>query len=197
MLLVSTSIHAQFVDSIKLAIATNSPKLYGSFDTRNSFVTNHKVQMASAKLGVRYGNTFVAGLAYTFIYDKVYASNTSFNSDRLKARYVSLLAEYTFYENHRWEFSIPLQIGVGKLFYQNELTDAITSRSAMFVYEPTMNGTFKITRWFGVGANVGYRIVFKSNKVIDDRLTSPIYAVGMSFFFGTIYRDLRKVVLKK
>lgn len=158
--------------------------------------------MTGVKLGLKFGNTFAAGVGYNYISDYIFDKSKSiinqnpFSADlaQLKLQYVACYAEYQFYNTRRWEFCIPVQLGFGKAFYQYYRSGSVTNRSFVFIYEPSMNGTYKLFDWFGFGANVGYRIMFKNNKRISQHFTSPIYVLTTSFYFGVLYKKALKTL---
>jgi hypothetical protein len=45
--------------------------------------------------------------------------------------------------------------------------------------------------YLGVGAGWGYRLVMRTGHSLDERLTAPIYTLGLRIFFEDIYRDMK------
>ena len=121
--------------------------------------------------------------------DKIIDGDTA----TLKFNYIAYFVEYVFYKRRRWEFSIPLQIGIGSSRY--EYTDQNSSliqldRKTVVLYEPAITGHYKITKWFGVGMGAGFRIMLVNNKALDKKFNSPIYILKAKIFLGDIYRAI-------
>ena len=112
----------------------------------------------------------------------------------LQFRYVNLFLEYVYYKAGKWQFSIPIQIGVGDSRYKYSFNgeDFIEARHSIFLYEPAVSGQYKIVRWFGVGLDVGYRIMVISNKNIGSKFDSPVYNAGAIIFWGELYKSILK-----
>ncbi len=186
--------HAQFTDSIMHALR-NKPRAYGALNGRNSFVQNQKSPVNGVKLGLNFKSQFVFGLSYNWMTNGIVTYNELQMRNELKARYVAAFAEYTFYDTKRWEISIPLQIGVGKIYTLSNKKQ--THQSVALFYEPTMSLTYKATRYVGLGLDVGYRIVLKNKSEISQNFTSPTYSFGVAFFFGTMYSDAKRLLVNK
>jgi hypothetical protein len=106
--------------------------------------------------------------------------------------YMGYFIEYTFYNTGKWKFTIPVQAGWGFTYLTYKLNNELIreKKRIMLIYEPTMSGTYRITRYFGVGLDVGYRIVINKNKAIG-KLTSPIYVLSFKIFYSRIYNDIK------
>lgn len=185
---------AQFTDSIMHALR-HKPRAYGALNGRNSFVQNQKSPINGVKLGLNFKSQFVFGLSYNWMTNGIVTYNELQIRNELKAHYVAAFAEYTFYDTKRWEISIPLQIGVGKIYTLSNQKQ--THQSVAMFYEPTMSLTYKATRYVGLGLDVGYRIVVKNKVEIPQNFTSATYSFGIAFFFGTMYSDAKRLWTKK
>lgn len=189
-----TTTQAQFTDSIMNALS-QKPRAYAALNNRNSFIQNQKAPVNGVKLGLNFKSQFIFGLSYNWMPIGIKSYNKAQMLNELKLHYVAAFAEYTFYDTKRWEISIPLQIGIGSNYMQQQ-GKKITQTTAFF-YEPTMSCTWKPTRYVGLGVDVGYRIVTKDKTIIPQNFTSPTYSFGIAFFFGTIYSDVKKIIDKK
>ena len=202
LLVFSEQLHAQFVDSIKYAIKQKAI-IDGSIDTRNSFIANQRAQMTGYKIGVQFGETFKIGGGFNYISDLYFDAkrnkfydNYKLDMAQLKLRYWAYYVEYQFYNTKHWEFSIPVQIGFGRAYYQYNVSKVKTPKTFAFIYEPSMNGTYKVFDWFGVGMNVGYRIMQKDKNKVSQNFNSPIYVITSGIYFGVLYRKFKKEIDK-
>ena len=193
-LLYSNTASSQFLDSIRLSLKKN-PKFLFKFDTRNSFIANQSARIFGWNVGVEFGKTLrIGGGFHTLIkhgsaLDKIIDGDTAI----LKFNYFAYFIDYVFYKRKKWEFSIPLQIGIGSSRY--EFTDQNSSlikleRKIVVLYEPAITGHYKITKWFGVGMGAGFRIMIVNNKALDKKFNSPIYILNVKIFLGDIYKAI-------
>lgn len=156
-----------------------------------------------AKVGIRYYKRLSFGIGYYQLYnppkglkEDVYYVNSLgrpyFIQKGLKMFYFSANVEYTFYVTKHWELSMPLQIGVGKTFYQYtaEGKKFISNENANFIYEPTISVDYKIVKWVGLGADFGYRFMVTQNRKLNKEFNSPIVAFGIVIYYSEIVKSL-------
>lgn len=189
-----------FIDSIQAGLK-KTPKFIFKFDTRNSFIANQSARIFGWKVGAEFGNTLrIGGGFYVLVkhspaLDKIIYNdaNEVIDTATLKFYYIAYFVDYIFYKRKKWEFSIPLQIGIGSSRYK--YTDQNNSliqlaRKTVLLYEPAITGHYKITKWFGVGMGAGYRIMLINNKALDKKFNSAIYILKIKIFLGDIYRAI-------
>jgi hypothetical protein len=182
------SAHSQLVDSIRNSFH-HKPKPLLALTTRNAFITNQLVKVRGVKAGVSFNNTTKVGLTYNWLRDDV---ASSFDTTKLvKMNYVAPFIEYVFYSDHRFSFTIPVRLGVGKSFYQYENKDRI-AKNWILVYEPGMQGEMRFLRYFGVSAGIGFRAMLLNNKELQEKFNSPIYMLGFKIYFDTVKDDFIK-----
>jgi hypothetical protein len=187
-LFVSSLANAQLVDSIRNSFQ-HKPKPLLALTTRNAFITNQLVKVRGVKAGVSFNNTTKVGLTYNWLRDDI---NSSFDTSKfVKMNYVAPFIEYVFYSDHRFSFTIPVRLGVGKSFYQYENKDRV-AKNWIMVYEPGMQGEMRFLRYFGVSAGIGLRAMLLNNKELQERFNSPIYMLGFKIYFDTLKKDFIK-----
>ena len=182
---------AQFADTLSKAI--HGKKSFDvDFDTRNSFIDNRLVSVQCFKIGVESGKKLAMGLGYAWLntrtpiynrysfYDSDIKRDTSVNR-QLKLQYLCFYVNYIYYKTKRWELSVPLQFGAGKVTYTYPYKGSNKSDGAgyCFLYEPEVNVKFTILRWLGMEADVGYRLLFHDNHFVKNTFNSPLFAVGI------------------
>jgi hypothetical protein len=99
---------------------------------------------------------------------------------------------YTFYQTKHWELTMPLQIGVGDAYYQYQLNGVKTKtdENINFIYEPTISVNYKIIKWIGIEADLGYRFIVTQNKRLNQQLNAPIFALGISIYYSEIFKSV-------
>lgn len=183
--------HAQYMDTLRLALS-GSRSLDIGYDARNSFVDHARVSVQTVKLGVVFGRKISMGAGYAWLssrtpvfntyrfYDRELSRDTSITR-RLAFNYIRFYVNYIYYKSRRWEFSLPLQAGVGKLAYKYSYNDRElrADEGYCFLYEPEIDVKFRILRWLGAEADVGYRFLVKNNRFIKNTFNSPTLSLGI------------------
>lgn len=190
------------LDTIRFCL-TQKPHLFGKLDSRNSFIDNSLVNVFGIKAGIRYYKRLSFGIGYYQLYnppgnfqENVYYINSFgkpyFIQKGLKMFYFAASVEYTFYQSKHWELRMPLQIGVGKTFYQ--YTEGgikhKTNESGNFIYEPTISVDYKIVKWVGLSAGFGYRFMITANRKLNKQFNSPIVSFGIAIYYSEIVKSL-------
>jgi len=189
---------AQFADSLHKAFAGKKSFDF-SFDSNNSFIDNNRVSVQSIKVGVEFGKSIAIGGGYAWlnantpVYNKYVFRDAELKRDTSVSRQLSLnyfcyYVNYIYYKSRRWELSVPLQIGVGKLGYSYwyKGTKQTTDEGYCFLYEPEIDVKFKIFRWLGAEGDIGYRLLFKDNHFIKNTFNSPLFSLGVFFIWNEI-----------
>ena len=170
------------------------------YDSRYSIINHHFTTINGIKAGVEFRNRFRTGGAIYFLSSGIPSRQPPPNnaSDdvpaELRFRYLAGYAEYVLLETKRWELSGNLQLGLGsaRLRYLDDSTGqfANTNPKFMGVMEPTIAGHYRIFRWGGIGAGVGWRQpIFVPGK-IQRELNGPVFYARGKLFLS----DLIKVV---
>jgi hypothetical protein len=163
------------------------------FETRNSFITGNDAKIYGIKAGVNFGSRLTLGLGYNFIgtdlREELVVDGVRYNAD-IEMNYWAPFAEYSFYRRGPWELSAPIQIGIGNSFLRisNNEESRIVNKGRVVLYEPGMAFEFKILKLIGVGVGVGYRIMLKNNRDIQQQFTSPVYALRVRLIFDELYK---------
>ncbi len=202
-LILSYLIKAQpALDTIKWAFQQN-PHLFAKLDTRNSFIENSRAKIFGVKIGLNFGKRVHIGIGYNQLYppardfDSYYYFKKSANkidsvTSRLRLFYISTHIEYIFYQTKHWELSIPLQIGIGKSYYVYSILNkkGRTQENWNFIYEPAVSVEYKIVKWIGVGADVGFRFAITNDRKINQKFNSPTYAFKLLIYYNEIFKSI-------
>lgn len=192
------------IDTINYSIK-QKPVLFGKFGTRDSFIDNNRAGVLGVQLGINFANRFRLGVGYNQLYsssaffDKQlfflnYSNITVSTNAHLQLAYFSAFVEYVYYRNHRWQFSIPLQLGIGQIYYKYLLNNETKKmdQSSVFVYEPATSVEYKVVKWLGLGADIGFRFILTDYKKHSEKLNSPTYAFKLLIYYSEIYKSIKK-----
>ncbi len=192
------NIEAGVLDSLGHSLK-QKPKFIFSFDARRSFVNNQNAKLSGFKFGLEFDNRIRLGLGIYDLSSPFFRSIPYTDSTgevdtahtRLKFGYISPYIEYVLFQNDRWEFSIPLQLGAGSI-----ALEAIDSSGLVFderplgILELSITGHYKVFQWIGIGSGVGYRFAFNKEQVVRKSLSSPVYMIKVKVFLGYVYRQI-------
>jgi hypothetical protein len=178
---------AQFLDSLHKAFAGKKSIDFG-YGSRNAFIDHNRINVQSLKIGVDFGKISIGGgfsWLTTKISDTKVIHDQEMNKDttvqrQLSFSYLCYYVEYTYYKSRRWECSIPMQIGVGKLGYAYNYKGikTLSDQGYCFVYEPEIDVKFKVFRWIGLEGDIGYRLLIKNDPLVKKTFNSPLFSFG-------------------
>ena len=175
----------------------SKPGLDIRVDLRNSFITTRLAQVRGVKLGLDYNSTVKLGLSYNWLESDIIRKVTDDQGNaigaNLKYRYIAPYFEYAFYRKDPWEISIPVHLGLGLANYEYRQTQLVRLPSRFILgYEPYMVARYVVLKYFGIGAGVGYRLVFIGNSALQENFNSPIYVFKFQLLLGRIWSDINK-----
>ena len=130
-------------------------------------------------------------VSYNWLSTKRLSVSAENDSSLLKLRFVAPFVSYSFLEKNNLQLCVSLYFGLGQTFNQfknKEKRDAHFSLN----YEPSMKATYRIFKYFGLSAGIGYRLFFINNRFINENFNSPTYTLGVKLFMGDIYTDVKK-----
>lgn len=191
---------AQVTDEIN-EVFEKKRSIYFNWDSKATFISNDYAQIKSIKLGFDFGGKTKLGVGYnwykgTMDYFPVEGNYNEFYL--LKYRYVSLFAEHIYFENKRWEASIPVQLGLGLITYENAQKNKLTNTGGVILtYEPSSAIIFKFLRYFGAGGGIGYRLAINTGTNPQKlNYNSPVIFIRTKLYFDVIWRDAKKMMRK-
>ena len=182
----------QIRDSLRVWFAAK-PSFTMSLDGRSSFIGASPASVLGGRLGWDYGKVGVYAGLYTLqrrIVSLQYSRPGDTLYRRLGMTYASATFEYLLYKDARWELKIPAQLGIGlatKTNIRNGFTGA-TTRVVMFPLEAQMTALYRLTRYLGLYAGLGFRMANGAGPSYN----GSIYSIGATVFTGTLYKDWRK-----
>jgi hypothetical protein len=179
------------IDSIRTALIRGGSFAIG-LDGRNSFIAGSPARVMGFRVGMDCGTVRlytglyslgkpVPGQGYTLPGDTV--------SSKLNFSYWGQTVDWRLYEDERWELALPVQAGIG-IAYRERFRNGISEqrkRPFFIPVEVQFTAIYKLTRYFGLSAGLGFRV----SSLKGSSFNGPVYYYGISFFGGTLYRDLK------
>ena len=196
-IILSFNLYSQQLDSLK-SVFLYKPKPSLRLDTKNAFVSNTSVVIRGVQVGAEFNKKVILGIGlYTLWSDinrtlEIQEKTKKYLVDsKLSYTFYGLFAEYTFYNTEKWEFTIPIQLGLGTANYfytkNNDNTIVYTKNHFILSYDTNISGIYKFVYWFGAGVGVGYRLILYDDNLQEDNFNSPIYLLRISIPLGEIY----------
>ncbi|MEW6468126.1 MAG: hypothetical protein AB1458_04340 [Bacteroidota bacterium] len=208
-LLCPCALRAQVRDSVARTLS-RQPKLTGGLSTRYSFITGFAVAVRSVSMGAEFGGKLRVGIGYCWLklpeydaskpggqqpfYRDKYLTDASGASytvvSRLDLDYFFYYSELIFYHTRRWKFNIPFRVGLGnsKYVYDHAGMKIKDSRHFVFLYEPSVCLEYKLFRFFGLGAEVGYRFMLINNNAIREKFNYPVYNFSFLVYYSEVFK---------
>jgi hypothetical protein len=201
-LISADSVSQPTLDTINACLKLK-PRLFAKVDTRNSFIENSRAQIIGIKGGIHYGKRLYFGVGYNQLYNsapafnkEVYYTGAGNKTDSVTAKlqmwYISIHGEYVFHQAGRWKLSMPLQFGIGKTDYKYFLFGIKRRReeNINLIYEPAVSVEYKLTRWFGLGADIGYRFMMSGDRKLLSHFTSPTYSFHLQLYYSELLKSM-------
>ena len=184
-----------FEQELKNIVAVK-PKLDIRFDSRHGFINQTGVKVFGFKAGVQHDNKLSYGIGYNQLFSPIKRTRIRNDTEQyleLAFYNFSPYIEYVFYRDDKWELSIPVQIGFGSSYYKLSTISGIEKINQKFVisYEPAITFQYRFLRYFGAGLGVGYRLMLKPNRELEEKFTSPVYIFKTKIYFGDIWEDIK------
>lgn len=199
LLISSVNAQAQFFDSIGSSLSYR-PALDFKLDSRNSFIAARLARIWGVKVGLDFNHTVKLGLGYNWLSNDINREFSIVNSRgepetasaQFHFRYISAYGEYVFFRKHPWEVSVLVLVGYGRShlsYFDQYWVHTETPSKGIILYEPYMTAEYRLFTYFGVGAGIGYRLAYSSDRFSRRQLNSPIYVLKVKAYLSDLYRD--------
>jgi hypothetical protein len=211
-LLLSVSSDAMAFDVIEQPTDTplvgfkGKPSLFFTLDNTASFVGGKSATTNELRFGLDFKKKLKLGLGYGQLVSDIVVNkdivaertdNDSVVPANLSLSFFSAKAEDVFFNSKRWQISTPLQIGVGStyfLYYESDKNGKSipkrTDEGTVLVSGFSAVATYRILRWVGISAGLGYRVGILNNDKVSESFNSPVYTFKFRIFFGEIYKSV-------
>ena len=207
--LLSRPVNAQLSDTIKYSLQ-QKPKFFLTLVSFNTIIDDQYASIGGLRLGLNYNQRIRFGLGFFNLTNNAVAStiHVSENSQdyytlgALNFSFVSLSAEYFFFNDYPWQCTItPIQFGFGGAKYgyvrHSDQEYVFTPSETIILYQPEISAQYSIFRWLGVGVTTGYRATLLRSKKYTQHLDAPLFALDVRLFIDEIYKMLFKKEGKK
>jgi hypothetical protein len=197
---------AQFNAAVDTPLVSfkNKPTPFLNYDISGSLVGGKGATTSEVRGGLDFKKTVRLGIGYAWVVSDIVEDKTvtlesgkdSVVPAELRMQFFTLSAEYTFFDNARWQITMPVMVGYGTSYFRfNERVDGDykkqkTDKNPVAIYGPSVTATYKLVKWVGISAGIGYRFMVKDNDEVRERLSSPIYSIKARIFFDEIYRSV-------
>ncbi len=176
-------------------------------DIRQSFVKNSPITIYGGYAGLRFKDKHLISLGVYTLTDsskqqfrtqnKKQAAPTALLQDvgsEVSLWFLSLCYTRTVYDGKIFKVDIPIEVGFGEGtngIYNADSKLLRLTTDKVFPLQGGISTTIKLTRWFGVHLQTGYREIL-GKSIFQNQYSGLYYTYGISLNFGTIYRDFVK-----
>jgi hypothetical protein len=193
--------NAQIFDTISASFHTK-PKVFFQLDAYNSFVSDKGANTFGYKAGLEFNNRVKIGIGYYKLTSDIVRKKTltydqhidTVQNAELDMNFIPVSFEYIFYNKDPWQFSVPINIGLGKSYfwyYRNKSGDrGEVDKKTVALMTVNLDAQYKIVKWVGIGAGLGFRVMLKDNNNINENFNSIIYSLQVRLFVDEIFKSL-------
>jgi hypothetical protein len=183
-----------FVDESRFEL-NKKPRFLLGFDNRYSIVSDEPVRIGGIRFGWDYKKIKLYHGMYFLREDIIHVRGGELSTNPgdtgrnlTNFFYFSTTIDYVFHNTKKWEFSVPVQLGIGTGSKKHMRGDSLISEdSPQFIpFEFSVNGLYKLNSWAGISAGVGYRISLYNTNEFD----GSFYSFGLKVFLGKLYRTI-------
>lgn len=187
------------------------PKIVLGLGGHNSLVGGEKVRIGGMRLGLEFRHKWRFGVGLNYLNPAIFRTggdeiNPVFY--RIDFAYFNIFGEYIILNNRRWEFSFPLVLGGGATTVSSRASENgiwVPDRVVgLTVSQVSAVGYYKIWKWLGIGASMGYRNVTSKDendpalsKIVTTAFDGPTWAIKTKIYVGELWRALFKKKDKK
>lgn len=202
---------AQYLDSLH-EVFTHKSSIDARIESRYSFINNQIINVTGVRLGVAFQRKLRIGGGLSWLNSDYENTFYPFKVDGgkdtikryLKFGYLCFYLDFVFYKTKRWQLSVPIQAGVGLLWFQKGKLYNLygnDTKYMMALYEPGITAQYKLLKWLGLGADIAYRFSLISNSKIrkqfdapDSRYKalplSPTYSLKVLIWFDQLFYEI-------
>jgi hypothetical protein len=178
-------------------------KIIVGLDARRSYFHDQKVKINGLRLGAQYRGVHRFGFGFYALSESIFIQNVIIDQQdalqpttlRINVDFTTLFYERVLYKVPKWEVSIPIYLGSGKLRseYINNLGNYKTLSKAPFsVLGFGISAKYYIFKWIAPRVTFGHRLTYNTNKDIRKAFNKPFYSFGVSISPVELYKSLIK-----
>ena len=197
--------NARTVIDTPLISFKNKPKIFLTLDKTSSFISGKGAATNEIRFGLDFKRKIRFGIGYAALVSDIVTDKTittevtrrdSVVPAQLSMSCMTLSGEYTFYENKRWQITMPAVISIGSSYFnyfekiKGDFITQKTDKGGVVLLSTSGVATYRILRWVGLSAGLGYRRSLISNNKVEESFNSPIYLFRIRIFMGEIYKSV-------
>ena len=185
----------------------NKVKFILQLDARRSFVLNQSVRFYGLRLGLEYNYKHRFGIGIYGINDPVLLTNAPVlvpSRDSIDPfidtvdlmfdfDYWSFFYERVIYRNRRWEASVPIHLGLGRIngSYRDRRERLwVPIDYPVALSEISAVGQYNVFRWLGLGTGMGYRWLWVGDQRVRSAYNAPVYMIKVKVMVGELYKSV-------
>lgn len=187
------------------------PKIVIGIGGHNSLVGGEKVRIGGMRFGLEFNRKWRFGFGLNYLNPSIHRLGGTEQSPifyRIDFAYFNIFGEYIILNNRRWEISFPLVFGGGATAISSRFNEDdlfIPDRGVgLTVRQLSVVTYYKIWKWLGLGASIGYRDVTSRSKhdpklseIVTTAFDGPNWAIKTKIYVGELFRAIFKKKDKK
>jgi len=188
-------------DSVETKIQSKKkekPVIVLNADFRKTFVKTSPINIYGGYFGLRFNHKNSYSLGYYTLSNssrEIYKTkNRSIHvDDQVSLWFLSFAYTHTFYDGRFFKVVVPIEVGAGEgsMGIYNAKGNLVNLKnSKLFPIQAGVSTIVKITPWFGIHLQGGYRDML-GNSIFQDEYSGLYYTFGLNFNFGAIYNRLK------
>lgn len=192
-----------WTDTLRYSLA-QKPRFFLNLGTSYTFISDELVNLSGFRMGLNYNRRIKFGTGFFSLRPNKVVSTIEVMEDtiktltngKLEASFFSITAEYIFYNEFPWQFSVfPVDVGIGGAHYRylSQRGDGRwleTPDVALVFYQPSVTAQYSLFQWLGIGAALGYRFTLYSSKELREDFSAPLFSAGIKLFLDEAYRSV-------
>lgn len=193
------SLRSQMLDTLS-SLFKSKYSIDVRLESRLSFINHDVTSVSGVRLGLAFRRKLRLGVGLSWLKTPVkkdfYVKNSLGKTDTLsrfmKFYYFCYYADFVFYKTNHWQLSVPIQVGTGRSWYQDENKYKLSSQPKYYLllYEPGITVQYKVTRWAGLGTDVAYRFVLRTPRRPENNLNSFCLSFKILFWFDQLFFEV-------
>jgi len=187
------------------------PKLVLGLGGHNSLVGGEKVRIGGLRLGLEFREKWRFGISFQSLNPPLFPIDATGQDTifyKVDFGYGALFVDYILLNNRRWEFSTGVLLGAGSADVGMRLDEnepfVPTRKAEISLIEISGVGYYKVWKWLGIGAALGYRSVGSDDpnapelsRIVRKAFDGPNWAIKTKIYVGELWRAVFKKKDKK
>jgi hypothetical protein len=195
----ATSGKTQILDTLR-DLFKHKYNIDGRLESRLNFIDHQVTSVTGLRLGIAFKRKLRLGVGLSWLRTRVskdfYSKNSLGKTDTvtryMKFYYLCYYADFVFYKTKHWQLSVPIQVGTGRSWFQDQTGFKLSSKPKYFLllYEPGITVQYKLTKWVGLGTDVAYRFVLRYPRRPENNLNSFCLNFKVLLWFDQLFYEL-------